>query len=112
MEIQQARIVAALVKAGSMMGAAEELGITQPAISTALGKLEKQLGVVIFHRSRKGLQLTHQGKLLLPGIGRLLDAENEILQKFTVQSESSGSLHVSGRQSFMEDIFPILLAAL
>ncbi|MFI5263425.1 MAG: LysR family transcriptional regulator [Candidatus Kapaibacterium sp.] len=109
MEIQQAKVILAIVNESSMVGAAERLGVTQPAISSALGQFEKELGITIFHRSRKGLQLTEQGKALLPAIRNFLDSENEILSLFHIQSKTSGSLRIAGRQGFMEDVFPILL---
>jgi DNA-binding transcriptional LysR family regulator len=112
MEIQQAKVILAIVEESSMVGAAERLGVTQPAISSALGQLEKELGIVIFHRSRKGLQLTERGKVLLPAIRDFLDSEKMILSLFRTQSKTSGSLRIAGRQGFMEDVFPLLLGKL
>lgn len=43
--------------------AAERLGITQPALTMALRRLEQSLGVELFHRSKKGVRLTKAGEL-------------------------------------------------
>jgi DNA-binding transcriptional LysR family regulator len=108
MEIQQAKVVFAIVQESTMIGAADRLGVSQPAISASLGQLEKELGIIIFNRSRKGLHLTERGKSLLPSIRKLLDSEKEIRSFFNVQSSINGSLRIAGRQGFMEDVFPIL----
>lgn len=44
--------------------AAKKLYISQPAISKSISKLEENLHTVLFHRSSKGVTLTHEGELL------------------------------------------------
>lgn len=46
--------------------AAEKLGMAQPSLSLGLKKLEAELSYPLFIRSREGLKLTPQGKVLLP----------------------------------------------
>jgi LysR family transcriptional regulator, transcriptional activator of nhaA len=48
---------------GSVGGAAQYLGVTQPTISEQLRTLEKALGVVLFERQPSGLKLTEAGRL-------------------------------------------------
>jgi LysR family transcriptional regulator, cell division regulator len=43
--------------------AAERIGITQPALTMALRRMEDSLGVELFHRSKKGVRLTKAGEL-------------------------------------------------
>ncbi len=112
MEIRQAKVIAAIVEEGNMIGAAERLGVTQPAISAALSHFEKELRILVFNRSRKGLRLTEQGKTLLPVIRKFLESEKEILSLYHIQSINSGSLRIAGRQGFMEDVFPLLFELL
>lgn len=49
---------------GSMSAAAKTLGLTQPAVSQTLRKLEQQLGVNLLIRSRNGVELTKEGQEL------------------------------------------------
>jgi DNA-binding transcriptional LysR family regulator len=112
MEIQQAKVVAAIVEEESMVGAALRLGVTQPAISAALTQFEKELEIMIFTRSRKGLRLTEQGKALIPFIRKFLSSEKEILSLYKIKHVHSGTLRIAGRQGFMEDVFPILFERL
>ena len=51
-------------KLGSVTGAANELSISQPAVSQSLKALERGLGVSLFQRASKGVRLTREGQLL------------------------------------------------
>jgi LysR family glycine cleavage system transcriptional activator len=63
----------AIGRKGSIAGAARELSVTEPAVSRALKNLENHFGVALFHRHTRGLELTEQGKLMLPQISLALD---------------------------------------
>lgn len=49
---------------GSLTAAARELCISQPAVSQAVRQLEKEVGLKLFFRTSKGVQLTKEGELL------------------------------------------------
>ena len=49
---------------GSVTKAAEELAVSQPAVSQALRQLENQLGVSLLYRASRGIRLTGEGQLL------------------------------------------------
>lgn len=53
-----------VAKSKSMTKAAEKLMISQPAVSKSIKTLEDQLGVSLFNRSSKGLELTSEGKMI------------------------------------------------
>ncbi len=55
----------AVAEHGHMTRAAEELGVTQPALSAALRKLEEELGTELFHRTGHGVQPTEAGKVFI-----------------------------------------------
>ena len=50
-----------VAKCGSLTKAAEELYISQPAVSQAIKQLEAQLGGQLFNRTHKGMELTETG---------------------------------------------------
>lgn len=54
----------AVAESGSFMAAAELLHISQPALSYNIKRLEQSLGVELFHRSVRGVQLTPYGETL------------------------------------------------
>ena len=67
---------------GSFTRAAEELGISQPAVSHAVRLLETELGVVLFDRRQKGVRPTQAGQYLLEqasaGLAQIYQALREV----------------------------------
>ena len=57
-------------KLGSVTGAANELSISQPAVSQSLKALERSLGVSLFQRASKGVRLTREGQLIYSYVER------------------------------------------
>ncbi len=55
------RVFYTVAKCGSLTKAAEELYISQPAVSQAIRQLEKNLGGKLFNRTHKGMELTENG---------------------------------------------------
>ena len=51
-----------VVETGSMSKAAQELFISQPALSTSISKLESEIGVKLFDRSRRHVSLNRAGE--------------------------------------------------
>ena len=55
------RCVVAIAEAGSLTRAAETMGLAQPALTQTLNRLEQELGVKLFERTRRGALLTEAG---------------------------------------------------
>lgn len=72
MEILQLRYFLAVAKAGSFVKAAEHEGISQPALSQQIAKLETELGTTLFDRLGRSLRLTAFGRQLAPRATELL----------------------------------------
>lgn len=58
----QLRTFLAVAAAGSVRGAAEQLFVTQPAVSAALASLQREVGVPLVVRDGRGLRLTPAGR--------------------------------------------------
>jgi DNA-binding transcriptional LysR family regulator len=71
-DLEAVRTFVAAADAGQFQGAADELSITQQAVSKRIAALEKDLEVRLFTRTARGAQLTIDGKAFLPHARELL----------------------------------------
>ena len=62
MHLRDVEYFLTIVECGRMHAAAERLGLTQPALSKCVARLEKQLGNALFTRTENGVELTEGGK--------------------------------------------------
>ena len=61
---QQIEIFLEVAKRLNITAVAEDMYVTQSAVSRSISRLESSLGLVLFERNRRGLKLTHDGKAL------------------------------------------------
>ena len=72
MDILNLQTFISVSEASSFSRASEQLFITQPAVSKRISALEQALGVRLFDRIGKKIQLTEAGETLLPSAKRIL----------------------------------------
>jgi len=80
---------------GSFTRAAEDLHISQPAVSHAMRLLEADLGVALFERQHKGVQTTDAGKYLLEQVGMGLSLIDQALREVRSMQAHQVTLAVS-----------------
>jgi DNA-binding transcriptional LysR family regulator len=80
MRIEQLEYLAAVTQHGSLRRASERLHLSQPALSEALSKLERELGVTLLDRRRSGARISTQGQELLPTMVEVLEAVDRLRQ--------------------------------
>lgn len=91
--------------------AAEELHLSQPAISKSIKELEKELEVTLFEREKGRFVLTPAGKYLLEKSEDLLDKEREIeFGIHQMKHEFSGTLSIGASTTLSQYILPGMLA--
>jgi DNA-binding transcriptional LysR family regulator len=90
MELYQLRTFVAVAEEAHLTRAAEKLFISQPAVSAHVKALEEELGVVLFLRSARGMQLTREGQALkvhaetaLKGVGDFLSQARSLRANLT-----------------------------
>ncbi len=88
MEIRQLRYFTEIYRTGSISLAAENLSVTQPALSQQIALLERELKTRLFERSRKGMAVTAAGEMFAPCaaaiLGQVADIELALLPNPTL----------------------------
>lgn len=95
------RVFYTVAKCGSLTRAADQLFISQPAVSQAIKQLETQLGGKLFIRQSRGMELTD------PGGKQMFAIVSEVIEKLTVAenqfneitTHASGSVRISAADS-------------
>lgn len=78
------RVFYTVAKCGSLTKAAEELYISQPAVSQAIKQLESQLGGKLFNRTHKGMELSETGgKQIFPIVEKALKLFDQAESKYS-----------------------------
>lgn len=73
MTLQQLKYVTTVAECGNITAAAEKLFIAQPSLTAAIHSIENEMGVTVFIRSNKGVELTREGEILLSYARQLLE---------------------------------------
>lgn len=111
MTMRQMRMLLAIAEQKSVIRAARELRVAQPAISRALGALERTLGVTLFDRLPQGMTATVFGDALLRRIraifGELRDAGEELR---SLQDGSSGHVSIGCTRLLVAGALPRVLS--
>lgn len=106
-----AKYIQAIAEARNISAAAEQLGISQPALSAQLKKLEAQLGVLLFDRTKQPLELTDAGTVYLQYAVKYKALHNEFSQHIAdIENLQQGHLVVGGAASFNVSYLPDVVA--
>src|SRR5258708_33402061 len=79
MDTRQLAAFCAVVERRSFSQAAEQLGVTQPAVSLQIRSLEKRVGLQLLDRSGRRVEPTEAGQRLYRSAQRLLALEEQML---------------------------------
>lgn len=93
MELIQLKYFRTVAQTGKIAAAAQELFVSAPALSTSISRLEKELGVRLFDRTRNRISLNARGKILLQHTNRIFE-ELEQAQLELRQSMEQDQQHV------------------
>jgi DNA-binding transcriptional LysR family regulator len=70
-------VLTAVIEAGSFARAGDAIGLTQPAVSRAIARLEERVGIRIFNRSARAISLTDEGRIFYEMVAPLLSGIEE-----------------------------------
>lgn len=106
MNILHLKYAVEVAKCGSINKAAEALLMNQPNLSRAIKELEASLGVSIFARSSKGMELTPEGEIFLRYANNILKQVDEVEGIFKKESFDKKVFSVSvPRASYISEAF-------
>jgi DNA-binding transcriptional LysR family regulator len=111
MELRHLRYFVAVAEAGNVSQAADQVRISQPALSRQIHDLEIEMGVALFERAGRALQLTGAGEdLLAHGRKVLKEAEAFRERARVLHRGDSGVLHVGATPQSLQRLFPAVLS--
>jgi len=111
MDTRQLAAFCAVVERRSFSQAAEQLGVTQPAVSLQVRALEKRLGAQLLDRSGRRVEPTEAGARLYRGAQRLLALEQQVLDEVAAEGDGdlSGALSMGASTGPAAVVVPRLL---
>ncbi|GAQ56792.1 LysR family transcriptional regulator [Streptomyces acidiscabies] len=106
-------LLLAVARVGSLGAAARELGITQPAASSRVRSMERQLGVALVDRSPRGSRLTDAGALVTDWARRIIEAAEAFdVGAQALRDRRDSRLRVAASMTIAEYLLPGWLLAL
>ena len=101
MEFRVLQYFLAVTREGNISAAAHSLNLSQPSLSRQLRDLEEELGVTLFIRGKKRIELTEEGLILRKRASEMMQlvelTESEISE---VKNSISGSLNIGAGESY------------
>lgn len=110
MELTQLEYFLKVAQMEHLTKAAEALSITQPALSHSLSKLEAELGVPLFERKGRNLQINRYGRMLAKRVEKILqEVERSKREIEECSNPESGIIHLSYLNILGVDLIPHLI---
>lgn len=106
--------VLSIARHGSFRAAALELGMSTTALSNAIGKLEKNLGIRLFNRTTRSVSLTDAGTTFVERIGpAMTDIHDAMLAAQSLQEIPTGTLRINAFATAAREVMePLVLSFL
>jgi DNA-binding transcriptional LysR family regulator len=109
----RARAFLITAEEGSLSAAARALGMAQPTLGRQVDALEQELGVVLFERFGRGLQLTPAGHELVAHVREMADAASRFSMSAYAQNEAmDGNVTISASDLYAGTLLPPILQEL
>jgi DNA-binding transcriptional LysR family regulator len=109
---QELRYIYEIYRTGSFSKAADNLNMTQPALSTSVRKTEERIGMPLFDRKTRPLSLTEAGRVYIDSIDRILRIEKDLDNHIhDMNSLDTGHLRIGGSHYMNAYILPSILTA-
>lgn len=111
-DLETLELFVLVAELGSIGAAAQRLGMSQPAASRALGRLERRCALTLLERSPRGSRLTAHGALLVDWSREVLDAAERLaLSAAALRRQRAAQLRIGASMTVAEYLVPKWLAA-
>lgn len=95
MDLHQLNTFVAVARERSITRASEQLHLSQPAVSAQIKALEDELGLLLFERTPRGMNLTSDGERILAKSERALAAQRDLMEEATrIKGRVAGKLQL------------------
>lgn len=112
-DLESLRLLTLVERLGSLGSAAAEMGIAQPSASKRLATLERQLGLVLVDRTRRGSRLTSSGQVLAGWAQRVLTEVAGLLDgAAALRTQRDAELRVAASLTVAEYLAPAWMGEL
>ncbi len=102
----------AIIRCGSIRGAADSLRIAASALNRRVLDLEREAGIVLFERLPSGVRLTAAGEVFAGHVRRVLRDIREVAERIDEMSgEASGHVAIGSAESAAIDVLPSFMAS-
>ena len=105
MELRQLRYFCKVAEHRSFTAAAEALNVSQPTLGVQIKKLEKELGLLLFRRHSRGVELTEAGSIYFSHI-------QDVLRRLGVAEQAVDHLRTAPRQALRIGVIPSISIAM
>lgn len=113
MTLNELRYIVAVAREGNFRRAAERVFVSQPALSLAIQKLEEELGVQIFERSRTAVSTTAIGAVIVSQAQRVVEEAAQIREIASQgKDQLAGPLRIGAIYTVGPYLFPGLIPVL
>ncbi|TDR81985.1 LysR family transcriptional regulator [Paludibacterium purpuratum] len=110
--LRQLRAFVAVARSGSFTQAAESLFVTQSALSGLIKELEGVLGLRLFDRTTRRIQLSDVGHSLFPRVDKILHELDGVLEEASsLRTLKTGSVSIAAPQLMAATFLPEVIAA-
>jgi DNA-binding transcriptional LysR family regulator len=105
------RAFLAVLRDGTLSGAARDLGLTQPTLGRQIAELERQLGTALFIRSQRGLMPTDAARDIAPHAQAMAAAAGSMMRAASGgTSDAAGVVRITASETIGAEVLPPLLA--
>lgn len=105
--LRELRLLLAVARSGSILKAANEIGLTQPALSKCIAELESALGVRLFDRTNRGVVPTPHGEVVLRRATGVFEELRQAVDELAFLKDGSrGELRIGGTPTMCAGLLP------